>query len=134
NGWDYPGLCEMYEKGIAQCRAEHVHVIFHIQEMTQPQGHSTSGSHERYKTKERLAWEEEFDCLRKMREWMIASAIANAEELDAMEAEAKKFVADCRRQAWDEFMSPIKNEIDTVCEYFDAIAGGSSVSAFIEKV
>jgi pyruvate/2-oxoglutarate/acetoin dehydrogenase E1 component len=134
NGWDYAGLCEMYEKGIAACRAEHVPVLFHIQQMTQPQGHSTSGSHERYKSKERLAWEDEFDCIRKMREWMIASAISTAEELDALEADAKKFVADCRRQAWDEFMNPIKDEINTVCDYFDAIARESSQSAFIEKV
>ena len=72
-GWDYPGLCEMYEEGIAQCRKNHVPVIFHIQEMTQPQGHSTSGSHERYKSKERLAWEDEFDCIARMRQWIIDS-------------------------------------------------------------
>jgi 2-oxoisovalerate dehydrogenase E1 component len=134
NGWDYPGLCEMYERGIAACRAEHVPVLFHIQQMTQPQGHSTSGSHERYKTKERLAWEDEYDCIRKMREWMISSAIATAEELDTVESEAKKFVADCRRSAWDEFMVPIKDEIKTVCVYFDEIAKESGQSAFVEKV
>ena len=78
-GWDYPGLCEMYEQGIRICREEHVPVLFHIQQVTQPQGHSTSGSHERYKSKERLQWEEEYDCIRKMREWMISSAIATAE-------------------------------------------------------
>jgi 2-oxoisovalerate dehydrogenase E1 component len=134
NGWDYPGLCEMYEKGIAACRAEHVPVLFHIQQMTQPQGHSTSGSHERYKSKERLAWEDEFDCIRKMREWMIASAISTAEELDALETDARKFVADCRRQAWDEFMDPVKDEIKTVCVYFDEIAKESSAASFVEKV
>src|SRR5207253_4731380 len=105
-GWDYPGLCEMYEQGIAACRREHVPVVFHIQEMTQTLGHSTSGSHERYKSKERLAWEEEFDCLRKMREWMIASAIATRDELDQIDAEAKKLVAKYRREAWDEFVTP----------------------------
>jgi 2-oxoisovalerate dehydrogenase E1 component len=134
NGWDYPGLCEMYEKGIAQCRAEQVPVLFHIQQMTQPQGHSTSGSHERYKSKDRLAWEDEYDCIRKMHEWMIASAIATAEELDTLEAEGRKAVADYRRQAWDDFMNPIKDEIKTVSVYFDEIAKQSGQSAFIEKV
>ncbi len=133
-GWDYAGLCEMYEKGIEICRKEQVPVLFHIQEMTQPQGHSTSGSHERYKSKERLAWEEEYDCINKMREWILSSAIATAEELDAIEAEAKKSVSTSRRQAWDEFMNPIKEEIATVCSYFDAIAKESSQSVFIEIV
>jgi 2-oxoisovalerate dehydrogenase E1 component len=134
NGWDYAGLCEMYEKGITQCRKEHVPVLFHIQQMTQPQGHSTSGSHERYKSKERLEWEDEFDCLRKMREWMISSAIATSEELEVLEADARKSVADCRRQAWDEFMNPIKDEIRTVAVYFDEIAKTSAQSSFIEKI
>ena len=89
-GWDYPALCEMYAKGISVCRNEHVPVLMHVQEMTQPQGHSTSGSHERYKTNERLAWEEEFDCIRKMRAWMISSAIAVEADCDQIEADAKK--------------------------------------------
>jgi len=89
----------MYEQGIRICREEHVPVLFHIQQVTQPQGHSTSGSHERYKSKERLQWEEEYDCIRKMREWMISSAIATAEECDAIESEAKKSVTDARRRA-----------------------------------
>ena len=113
-GWDYPGLCEMYEKGIKICREEHVPVLFHIQEVTQPQGHSTSGSHERYKTKERLAWEEEYDGLKKMREWMISSAISSAEECDEIDAEAKKYAAACRKQAWDDFMNPIREEIKAI--------------------
>jgi TPP-dependent pyruvate/acetoin dehydrogenase alpha subunit len=70
-GWDYPGLVELYEKGISECREKHIPALFHISEMTQPQGHSTSGSHERYKSKERLQWEDDFDCIKKMREWMI---------------------------------------------------------------
>jgi len=133
-GWDYAGLCEMYEKGIAICRKEQVPVLFHIQEMTQPQGHSTSGSHERYKSKERLAWEEEFDCIVKMREWMIAGAIASAEELDELEAEAKKMVSTLRRQAWEDFMGPVKNEMKIAGEYMERIAKETSQGAFIEKV
>ncbi|HRH67759.1 MAG TPA: thiamine pyrophosphate-dependent enzyme, partial [Bacteroidia bacterium] len=133
-GWDYPGLCEMYETGIKICREEHVPVLFHIQEVTQPQGHSTSGSHERYKTKERLAWEEEYDGLRKMKEWMIASAIATTEECEEMEAAAKKYAAACRKKAWDDFMLPIKEEIKTVTAYFEALAGESGQGPFILKV
>jgi 2-oxoisovalerate dehydrogenase E1 component len=132
-GWDYAGLCEMYERGIAICRTEHVPVLFHIREMTQPQGHSTSGSHERYKSRERLEWEEEFDCIRKMREWMIAGAISTAEELDSIEAEAKKSVGAARRQAWDEFMNPVKEEMIAASAYFDRLSAESPQSSFIEK-
>ncbi|CAN5524804.1 alpha-ketoacid dehydrogenase subunit alpha/beta [soil metagenome] len=133
-GWDYPGLCEMYEKGIEICRTEQVPVLFHIQEMTQPQGHSTSGSHERYKSKERLAWEEEYDCLNKMRDWMIAAAIATPVELDTLEADAKKSVTISRKQAWDEFMNPIKEEMKIVSSFFDQVATESANGVFINKV
>ena len=74
-GWDYPGLIEAYQKAEKICREEHVPVLFHVEEITQPQGHSTSGSHERYKSKERLEWEVEYDCIRKMREWIIKEVI-----------------------------------------------------------
>ena len=133
-GWDYPGLIEMYEKGIAVCREQHVPVLFHIQEMTQPQGHSTSGSHERYKSKERLAWEEEFDCLRKMREWLISTAIITEEECNQLEGEARKHVNDCRKKAWDDFMNPVKEETIAACRFFTALASQSSQSGFIEKI
>ncbi len=130
-GWDYPSLCELYEKGIAECRETHVPVLFHIQDMTQPQGHSTSGSHERYKTKERMEWEVEFDCNAKFREWILSNAIAKAEELDAIEENAKKFVRDARKTAWDAFNSEIKQEIITVSAYLDFII---AESANAEKV
>jgi 2-oxoisovalerate dehydrogenase E1 component len=120
-GWDYPGLCEMYAKGIDLCRSEHVPVFFHVQEMTQPQGHSTSGSHERYKTKERLKWEDDFDCIKKMREWIISSAIATEEECDKIETESKKYAQECRRKAWDEFIAPIRSEIALVNEMLNEI-------------
>jgi TPP-dependent pyruvate/acetoin dehydrogenase alpha subunit len=88
--WDYTDLIDTYEKGIAICREQHIPVLFHIQEVTQPQGHSTSGSHERYKSKERLAWEDEFDCIKKFREWLLKSAITTEEELNTIDANAKK--------------------------------------------
>ena len=126
-GWDYVALCETYERAIAVCREQHVPVLIHVTEMTQPQGHSTSGSHERYKTKERLAWENEHDCLLKMREWMIATAIATAEELDALEAEAKKYVRECQREAWNELAAEINAELDESAKDIVLLA---SVSGF----
>src|SRR6201986_1315137 len=106
-GWDYVALCETYERAIGICRERHVPVLIHVTEMTQPQGHSTSGSHERYKSKERLEWENDHDCLVKMRGWMIESAIASAEEMDELEATAKKYVRDCQREAWNELAEEI---------------------------
>jgi pyruvate/2-oxoglutarate/acetoin dehydrogenase E1 component/TPP-dependent pyruvate/acetoin dehydrogenase alpha subunit len=132
-GWDYPGLCEMYETGIHVCRQHHIPVVFHITEMTQPQGHSTSGSHERYKSKERLEWEMQYDCIRKMREWMIQSALATSDELDAIEAEAKKTVYEEKQKAWENFLSPIKNEIHAAAELITAVAAVSPQAVFIDK-
>lgn len=121
-GWDYIALCETYERAINICREEHVPVLIHVTEMTQPQGHSTSGSHERYKSKERLAWEDEHDCLLKMREWMIASAIITEIELEELEAEAKRFVRECQREAANELAIVIKGEIEEVSGLLDAFA------------
>lgn len=115
-GWDYPGLCETYEKAIYTCRENHRPVMIHVTEMTQPQGHSTSGSHERYKTKERLAWEVEYDCLTQMRKWMIESAIADEAELLALEETAKTYVRDCQRKAWIAFNAVIKKEAQEAIE------------------
>ena len=108
-GWDYPGLCGMFEKGMAVCRKEHIPVLFHVDEMTQPQGHSTSGSHERYKSAERLKWEEEFDCLRKMKEWIIESEIANQDELSEIEVKAAEDVKLAQQAAWQKFRNPLIN-------------------------
>ena len=130
-GWDYPGLCEMYSKGIKVCREEHIPVLFHIREMTQPQGHSTSGSHERYKSEERLNWESEFDCISKMREWMIQSAIATTVECDQIEAEAKLFVKAAQKKAWSDFMNPIKEEIAQLSEILENLA---KVSQFSDEI
>ena len=90
NGWDYPSLIETFQKASQIARNEHVPVLIHVDELTQPQGHSTSGSHERYKSKERLEWETEFDCITKMREWLISNGIANNDELTDIEKQLKK--------------------------------------------
>jgi len=121
-GWDYVALCETYERAIALCRKEHVPVLIHVTEMTQPQGHSTSGSHERYKNKDRLVWEDENDCLLQMRKWMIASAIATETEMDELEATAKKYVRDCQRQVWNELSDIIRLELNEASRLIDKLA------------
>ncbi len=113
-GWDYPGLIELYKEGIDICRRDHKPVVFHIEEVTQPLGHSTSGSHERYKSEERLKWEEEFDPIKKMREWIISEGIAAAEELDTVSAEAEAEAKESRKKGWEMFQNPIKIERDAL--------------------
>jgi pyruvate/2-oxoglutarate/acetoin dehydrogenase E1 component len=113
-GWDYPGLIKMYEEGIEICRRDHKPVVFHIDEVTQPLGHSTSGSHERYKSDERLKWEEDFDPIRKMGEWIVQSGIATSSELDVLAAEADSEAKESRKIGWDMFQAPIKIERDAL--------------------
>ena len=115
-GWDYAGMCEVFEEGIRLARQTHTPVLFHVEEMTQPQGHSTSGSHERYKSPERLEWEREWDAMKKMREWIIANMLAEDEELDAIEHEAKETVRREKQLAWDNYLQPIKNHVSRVVE------------------
>lgn len=107
-GWDYPQLRRIYEEGIKKCREEHVPVLFHIDELTQPQGHSTSGSHERYKSEERLKWEQEFDGITKMKEWMLAEKIAGEATLEKIEQEAAARAKEARNNAWKNYMDPLK--------------------------
>lgn len=121
-GWDYPALCEVYEKAINVCRDEHVPVLIHVTELTQPQGHSTSGSHERYKSKDRLSWETEYDCIQKMRAWMLDSAVATEEEIAEVEKNAKVFVRNAQKEAWNEFLDNIKPEQKQVIDLISGIA------------
>lgn len=132
-GWDYPALIEAYQKAAQIAREEHVPVLIHVNELTQPQGHSTSGSHERYKNAERLAWESDFDCVRQMRLWMIALNIASPEELDEMEATAKKEVLEGKKAAWEAFVTPAKNEQKELIALLDKIAESSDNKVFINK-
>ena len=111
-GWDYASLCETFTKGIELMRATHVPAIFHIQEITQPQGHSTSGSHERYKSKERLDWEKDWDCIKKMREYIVDNHFATPEELQKLDAEAKENATLAKKNAWNTFLEPIKNQVE----------------------
>lgn len=121
-GWDYPALCETYQQAIQVCREEHVPVLIHVTEVTQPQGHSTSGSHERYKDKARLEWEKEFDCIRQMRLWMLESAIVTEEELVELEDIAKKLVREAQKEAWNEFLADIKVEKDEAIQLINNLS------------
>ena len=123
-GWDYAGMCEVFDEGLKLARENHIPVIFHVDEITQPQGHSTSGSHERYKSQERLAWEREWDCLKKMREWIIENALSNADELEEIERNAKKEVKDSKDRAWQNYLEPIKLQVEKSTGLINDLAAG----------
>ena len=121
NGWNYTQLVDVYTKAAAIAREEHVPVIIHVKELTQPQGHSTSGSHERYKDAERLAWEKEYDCIAKMREWILSfeledldgkilKFVENEDELVALEKETKVEVRNAKNKSWNEYLKPMLKE------------------------
>lgn len=133
-GWDYPHLVETYEKAAKICREQHVPVLVHVEEVAQPQGHSTSGSHERYKSKERLQWETDFDCIHKFRQWLLSSNLAATDELDAIEKQARETVRNARRDAWNAFNAPILAERNEVLSLLDQLAANSSNSVFINKL
>lgn len=127
-GWNYAELVAAYEKASKIAREEHVPVLVHVTELTQPQGHSTSGSHERYKTKERLAWEQEFDCVEKFREFIIDNSIASKEEIETIEEDAKKHVNEAKKAAWAAYLSPIKNEVKQCAALLEQLANSSGKS------
>lgn len=132
-GWDYPSLVATYQKASTIAREEHVPVLIHVDELTQPQGHSTSGSHERYKNAERLAWEAEFDCLAQMRNWLIENNLATAEGLDEIDETSRKEVLEGKKVAWNAFVSPMKAEQNELVSLLNSIASSSENKVFIEK-
>jgi len=121
-GWDYAGMCEVFEEGIRLARETHTPVLFHVEEITQPQGHSTSGSHERYKSQERLEWEREWDGIKKLKEWIIANALAEEHELDEIAAKAKEYVRESRAAAWAKFITPVKKQVIRATDLVHAMA------------
>jgi len=133
NGWDYPNLIDVYQKAAAIAREEHVPVLIHVKELTQPQGHSTSGSHERYKNAERLAWETEFDCLKQMKKWFVENGFSTEETLDSIASQAKKDVLEGKKAAWNAFVSPIKAEQLELVNLLKEIEKTSNNSAYIEQ-
>lgn len=120
-GWDYPGLCEVYEQAARLCREQHVPVIIHVTEMTQPQGHSTSGSHERYKSSERLAWENEYDGLSQMRKWVLESGVASEAQLNEIEETAKNYVRQEQKRAWIDYNKTLKKDVTEALEMLSAL-------------
>ncbi|MGV3697565.1 alpha-ketoacid dehydrogenase subunit alpha/beta [Flavobacterium sp.] len=132
-GWDYPALVATYEKAAEIAREEHVPVLIHVQQLTQPQGHSTSGSHERYKNADRLSWEGEFDCVAQMRTWLIQNDLATAEELEEIETSSKKEVLEGKKAAWAAFVAPMKEEQSELVSLLNSIASSSDKKTFIEK-
>lgn len=132
-GWDYPSLVETYEKASKIARENHIPVIIHVKELTQPQGHSTSGSHERYKTPERLEWETKYDCLAQMKQWMIANNVATSEELDELDEKCKKEVLEGKKAAWSAYLNPIKEERNQLVSILVSVASNSVNKSFIEQ-
>lgn len=132
-GWDYAELIATFEKASQIARTEHVPVLIHVNELTQPQGHSTSGSHERYKDTERLDWESEHDCIKQMRQWMVSFNIASEEDLNEVDSNAKKVVAEGKKIAWSAFTSPITAEQNELVMLLESIANRSENKVFIEK-
>ena len=133
-GWDYPALINAYEKAEKIARIEHIPVMIHVVEMTQPQGHSTSGSHERYKSKERLQWEDDFDCIKMFGKWIINNNISNQEELDEIRKVAKKKVSTYKNAAWKAYQTPIVAELQTASNLIDDLISQSNNGVFIKSI
>jgi len=133
-GWDYPALLETYTNAAEMARQYHIPALVHVTEVTQPQGHSTSGSHERYKPPERLKFEEEFDCIRKLREWIIENGVATDPELVAVEQEDYAAVEGIRKLAWEAYLAPILDERGQVMDMLDEIAGSSSHASALSQI
>lgn len=129
-GWDYPSLVEMYEKGIARTRETHVPAVFHIQELTQPQGHSTSGSHERYKTKERLTWEKKVDGNIQMRNWLLENEIADVQTLEEIERKAIERAKEARKNAWAYFIGGYANEQEELKRIIGKIENKTTLQSY----
>jgi len=133
-GWDYPALIEAYQKASKVAREEHMPSIVHVSELTQPQGHSTSGSHERYKSKERLEWEHEFDCIKKFRELILAQGYITSDELDKLEKEDQRSVEEDRKRAWEAYMAPILSERSQVVDLINQLMTGSSHQSALGQI
>ena len=121
-GWDYACMCEVLESAIKEMRQTHIPALFHVEEITQPQGHSTSGSHERYKEQGRLEWEKKWDCIKQMKEWILTNALAEQDELEQIEIESKEFVRESKKNAWEKYNDPIKQQVNKCVEMLSSLA------------
>jgi pyruvate/2-oxoglutarate/acetoin dehydrogenase E1 component/TPP-dependent pyruvate/acetoin dehydrogenase alpha subunit len=134
HAWDYPSLIKSFSKGIEHTRKNHIPCLFHVDECTQPQGHSTSGSHERYKSKERLAWEKEFDCILKMKSWMISEGISDEETLNKMQEDARIYVKDRAKIAFQRFQTPTKEAIATISGIYQGLEQSPEIVEAIDEL
>src|SRR5690606_21549024 len=137
-GWDYPGLVELYDRAISKVREEHIPALIHVMDMTQPLGHSTSGSHERYKSAERLQWEKDHDCIMKFEEWILENDMATRDELDMLKQEASKQVRLAKNRAWNKLTSRIKKDkeefTEIVREIYVSIGEPASIKEKYEEM
>ncbi|MEP5272924.1 alpha-ketoacid dehydrogenase subunit alpha/beta [Maribacter dokdonensis] len=134
NGWDYTALMHAYENAADIARQEHVPVLIHVKELTQPQGHSTSGSHERYKDNERLEWERDHDCNKRFKEWILESGIATTEELATIEKRIKRTVREAKKEAWDEYLKTLLSNKTILVNLIDKVAATSPNKNFLNKL
>jgi pyruvate/2-oxoglutarate/acetoin dehydrogenase E1 component/TPP-dependent pyruvate/acetoin dehydrogenase alpha subunit len=134
NGWDYTALMHAYENAADIARQEHVPVLIHVKELTQPQGHSTSGSHERYKDNKRLEWERDHDCNKRFKEWVLESGIATNEELESLEKKIKRTVREAKKEAWDEYLEDLLSAKKTLVDLIDKAAYKSPNRNFLNKL
>ena len=133
--WDYAGMCETFEAGIAHIRATHMPALFHVEEVTQPQGHSTSGSHERYKSAERLAWERDWDCIKKFREWILGNELATEDELDAFDNEIREHIKQSKDKAWAAYLKPIEEQAQQLLPMLQSvIAAGADEQGLVAEM
>ncbi len=133
-GWDYPSLCQTFEEGIDLCRREHIPVFFHVTEMTQPQGHSTSGSHERYKSEERRNWENEWDCIKKMKEWMLSASILDEATAENILQESKSIAREAQKAAWNKHLLSVKTDMDVVFSLLENMLPESEQAEMLQKI
>ena len=138
NGWNYKELCETYLKAEEICRNHHTPVIIHVKEMTQPQGHSTSGSHERYKSKKELEWEKDYDCIKKMKEWIVNEKISSHKELEEIEKNAKELVKTAQKKTWNNYLTSLTKEKDELLNIINSneevkVSHGSMISNIIDE-
>ena len=132
-GWDYAGMCEILDGAIKNIRETHTPALFHVEELTQPQGHSTSGSHERYKSPSRLAWEREWDAKKQMRDWILANSLADENELNEIEINAKLFVKISKQNAWQKYITPIKNQVSEAIKLLEEYASSVKDNRGVQK-
>ncbi len=132
-GWDYAGMCEILDEAIKNIRETHTPALFHVEELTQPQGHSTSGSHERYKSSERLQWEKEWDGKKQMRDWILANSLADEDELNEIENNARHFVKTSKQHAWHKYITPIKDQVTETVKLLEKYAASLENKQEVQK-